>query len=148
MIMSELETIPTQETTTDLELSVMSNLESIFAQAENLKAFEKVKALTLSPKYAQFVTPGQKMRGVYAGNIDVKFKDDDATSKAGGVQQYKEAEAVMWVDADKNVWLCAGVSLINELKKFSITFGMNIEIALIEKKGKTNIFSVGIIPTK
>jgi hypothetical protein len=109
----------------------------LLAKADLLKN-AKV-AIQLNSEYKEFVSEGESERGVFAGIVPVRFKDQQNPG------QYKDEEAVRWLGADKKMYLCASVALVNEIKKNHLQVGAGIEIIYTGKDGNVKTFNVNLL---
>lgn len=135
----------TQETNSNLTL-VVPSLEDLMAAVEDLD--DKDEAVTITAVYKEFTTPGETARGIFFGYRDGKFKDDNATTEAGGEQQYTEGKLVVWMTKDKKCFCAAGKALVGEFERNNIPVGSSVVITYTGKKERTKVFTVGLTKKK
>lgn len=123
-----------------IELEGLADFENsiagMLAQAEKLSV--KTKKISLTSKYLEFQTLGQKFRGIFAG-----FTEILATDKATG--ELKKIKAARFIGQDKSLFVNGGVALVNELLKSGVPIGASLEVTFSEKKGNAKIYTLDLL---
>jgi len=142
------EQLATQELeieTRELAPVAISDFASLVKASQGLQeASKNMSAVSVSAEYVEFTKPEEKKIGIFAGFRTFRFKDREATIKAGGEQQYQEAKTALWMLNGK-LYACSGVSLVNEIERNDLAVGTPIEITFKGKKENTKIFSVAVL---
>lgn len=137
--MSEMILANTEEAT-ELLLDAPVEMEhtdfnSFLALARQLPTMEV--AVSIVPKYFEFESVGQSVRGVFLGFMTVNKKNDDG--------ELVPLACVQWMGADGSVFINAGTTLLSAINNFTPKVGTPIEIQYVSKKERTKIYDVRIL---
>lgn len=128
-----------QSTTTN-EATLMvapdiTNFAELVAKSTSLDKLEQV--ITLTAEYIELEKPSESFRGIYIGSQEMHLID-----KVTGEE--KKMEAVRFL-INKQVFINAGVVLVNEIKRANLNIGTAIEVCYLRKEGNTKIYQVTLL---
>ncbi|RMF46574.1 MAG: hypothetical protein D6750_10150 [Bacteroidetes bacterium] len=106
--------------------------ENTLTLAEKVEKMEIV--IELIPEYREFLTPGEKSRGVYLGTTTITKKGPDG--------EILPLTAVQWLEKTK-LWLNAGTTLVRAVA--DLPENTPIEIEYLGQKGRAKIYQVRIL---
>ena len=113
----------------------ITNFAELVAKSTNLDKMEQV--LTLTAEYIELEKPSESFRGIFIGTQTMNMTD-----KTTGEE--KSIEAVRFL-INKQVFINAGVVLVNEIKRAAVTVGTPVEITYLRKEGNTKIYQVTLL---
>jgi hypothetical protein len=121
------------------EVATLSNGISNFAELLNLsEKVDKMKPqVTLTADYIELEKPSESFSGVFIG-----LQVMGVTDKATGEQ--KELVAARFL-INKKVYINAGVTLVNELKRASVPVGTPLQVTYIRKEGNAKIYEIALL---
>lgn len=95
--------------------------------------------VNIAPQYLEFAEIGQKIRGVFMGFVLQDFTDTETG-------EIKTLECVGIMDADQNVFINAGTSLVGTFKATNLAQYSPVEVTYTEhrkvKRGYMKVYSV------
>ena len=121
--------------TTAAEIAPEVDFTALLDKSESLGKLGKV--LTLTAEYMELEKPGETFRGIFVG-----FYDMNMTDKTTGEQRVIQGARFL---ANKQVFVNAGVVLVNELKRGSTAPGTALEILYLRKEGNTKIYEISLL---
>ena len=125
-------------TTENAALAVAPNITNFAELVEKSTKLDKMnQILTLTAEYIELEKPGESFRGVFIGNQTMNITD-----KVTGEE--KSMEAVRFL-ISKQVFINAGVVLVNEIKRAAVPVGTSVEITYLRKEGNTKIYQVTLL---
>lgn len=113
----------------------ITNFAELVAKSTQLDKLEQV--ITLTAQYLELEKPAESFRGVYIGTQVMTMAD-----KVTGEE--KSFDAVRFL-INKQVFINAGVVLVNEIKRAGINVGTPVEITYLRKEGNTKIYQVTLL---
>jgi len=113
----------------------ITNFAELVAKSTNLDKMEQV--LTLTAEYIELEKPSESFRGIFIGTQTMNMTD-----KTTGEE--KSIEAVRFL-INKQVFINAGIVLVNEIKRAAVTVGTPVEITYLRKEGNTKIYQVTLL---
>jgi len=113
----------------------ITNFAELVSKSTNLDKLEQV--LTLTAEYIELEKPSESFRGIFIGTQVMNMTD-----KTTGEE--KSIEAVRFL-INKQVFINAGVVLVNEIKRSAVTVGTPVEITYLRKEGNTKIYQVTLL---
>lgn len=113
----------------------ITNFAELVAKSTELAKMEQV--LTLTAEYIELEKPAESFRGIYIGTQTMH-----TTDKVTGEE--KSMDAVRFL-INKQVFINAGVVLVNEIKRAAVTIGTPVEITYLRKEGNTKIYQVTLL---
>lgn len=113
----------------------ITNFAELVAKSTQLDKLEQV--ITLTAQYLELEKPAESFRGVYIGTQVMTMAD-----KVTGEE--KSMDAVRFL-INKQVFINAGVVLVNEIKRAGINVGTPVEITYLRKEGNTKIYQVTLL---
>lgn len=113
----------------------ITNFAELVAKSTELDKLEQV--ITLTAQYLELEKPAESFRGVYIGTQVMTMAD-----KVTGEE--KSFDAVRFL-INKQVFINAGVVLVNEIKRAGINVGTPVEITYLRKEGNTKIYQVTLL---
>lgn len=113
----------------------IANFAELVAKSTQLDKLEQV--ITLTAQYLELEKPAESFRGVYIGTQVMTMAD-----KVTGEE--KSFDAVRFL-INKQVFINAGVVLVNEIKRAGINVGTPVEITYLRKEGNTKIYQVTLL---
>jgi hypothetical protein len=121
------------------EVATLSNGISNFNELLNLsEKVDKMKPqVTLTADYIELEKPSESFSGVFIG-----LQVMGVTDKATGEQ--KELVAARFL-INKKVYINAGVTLVNELKRASVPVGTPLQVTYIRKEGNAKIYEIALL---
>jgi hypothetical protein len=121
------------------EVATLSNGISNFAELLNLsEKVDKMKPqVTLTADYIELEKPSESFSGVFIG-LQVMGVTDKATG------EHKELVAARFL-INKKVYINAGVTLVNELKRASVPVGTPLQVTYIRKEGNAKIYEIALL---
>lgn len=93
------------------------------AKIAKLKSKDKQIGISLTPRYYEFESVGQKVQGIFLGFKKIHKKEEGGS---------KEIACAAWVDENKTVFINGGVAFVQSFEQLAI--GQAFEAELIEKK--------------
>jgi hypothetical protein len=93
--------------------------------------------ITLTADYIELEKPSESFSGVYIG-----LQVMSVTDKATGEQ--KELMAARFL-INKKVYINAGVTLVNELKRASVPQGTPLQVTYVRKEGNAKIYEIALL---
>jgi hypothetical protein len=121
--------------TTAAEVVPEVDFTALLDKSESLDKLGKV--LTLTAEYMELEKPGETFRGIFVG-----FYDMNMTDKTTGEQRVIQGARFL---ANKQVFVNAGVVLVNELKRGNTAPGTALEILYLRKEGNTKIYQISLL---
>jgi hypothetical protein len=116
---------------------------NLMNQSTNVDKLEPVMSLTAN--YLELAKPGESFKCLFVDfstiNVNGTITDSETGEETEGL---KELPAVRLL-ANKQLFLNAGVSLVNELKALHLPSGTPILITYKEKKGNLKIYSIDLL---
>lgn len=121
------------------EVATLSNGISNFAELLDLSAkVDKLKPqVTLTADYIELEKPSEHFSGVFIG-MQVMGVSDKNT---GEVKELMAARFLI----NKKVYINAGVTLVNELKRASVPVGTPLQVTYIRKEGNAKIYEIALL---
>lgn len=113
----------------------ITNFAELVAKSTHLDKLEQV--ITLTAQYLELEKPAESFRGIYIGTQVMNLTD-----KVTGEE--KTTDAVRFL-INKQVFINAGVVLVNEIKRAAITIGTSLEITYLRKEGNTKIYQITLL---
>jgi len=113
----------------------ITNFAELVSKSTNIDKLEQV--LTLTAEYIELEKPSESFRGIFIGTQVMNMTD-----KTTGEE--KSIEAVRFL-INKQVFINAGVVLVNEIKRSAVTVGTPVEITYLRKEGNTKIYQVTLL---
>ena len=127
--------ITTQENAAVSVAPEITNFAELVAKSTQLDSLSQV--LTLTAEYIELEKPSESFRGIYIGTQTMHITD-----KVTGEE--KQMEAVRFL-INKQVFINAGVVLVNEIKRAAVPVGTSVEITYLRKEGNTKIYQVTLL---
>ena len=127
--------ITTQENATVSVAPEITNFADLVAKSTMLNDLEQV--VTLTAEYIELEKPSESFRGIYIGTQQMHIID-----KVTGEE--KTMDAVRFL-INKQVFINAGVVLVNEIKRAGINVGTPVEVTYLRKEGNTKIYQVTLL---
>ena len=127
--------ITTQENAAVSVAPEITNFADLVAKSTMLNDLEQV--VTLTAEYIELEKPSESFRGVYIGTQQMHIID-----KVTGEE--KTMDAVRFL-INKQVFINAGVVLVNEIKRAGINVGTPVEVTYLRKEGNTKIYQVTLL---
>lgn len=121
--------------TTAAEIVPEVDLAALLDKSESLDKL--VKVLTLTAEYMELEKPGETFRGIFLG-----FCDMNMTDKTTGEQRLIQGARFL---KSKQVFVNAGVVLVNELFRGNTAPGTALEILYLRKEGNTKIYQISLL---
>jgi len=121
------------------EVATLAQGISNFAELLELSAkVDKMKPqVTLTADYIELEKPSEFFSGIFIG-----LQVMGVTDKATGEQ--KELVAARFL-INKKVYINAGVTLVNELKRASVPVGTPLQVTYIRKEGNAKIYEIALL---
>jgi len=113
----------------------ITNFAELVSKSTGLDKLEQV--LTLTAEYIELEKPSESFRGIYIGTQTMHITD-----KVTGEE--KSMDAVRFL-INKQVFINAGIVLVNEIKRAGINVGTPVEITYLRKEGNTKIYQVTLL---
>ena len=127
--------ITTQENAAVSVAPEITNFADLVAKSTMLNDLEQV--VTLTAEYIELEKPSESFRGIYIGTQQMHIID-----KVTGEE--KTMDAVRFL-INKQVFINAGVVLVNEIKRAGINVGTPVEVTYLRKEGNTKIYQVTLL---
>ena len=127
--------ITTQENAAVAVAPEITNFADLVAKSTMLNDLEQV--VTLTAEYIELEKPSESFRGVFIGTQQMHLID-----KVTGEE--KTMDAVRFL-INKQVFINAGVVLVNEIKRAGINVGTPVEVTYLRKEGNTKIYQVTLL---
>lgn len=108
---------------------------SFLATARALPQMEV--AVSIVPKYFEFESIGQSVRGVFLGFLTVHKKNDDG--------ELVPLPCVQWMDAAGAIYINAGTTLLQAFNSFTPHRGTPVEITYAAKNKNTKVYDVKLL---
>lgn len=121
------------------EVAALSNGITNFSELLELSSkVEKMKPqVTLTADYIELEKPSESFSGVYIG-MQVMGVTDKATG------EIKDLWAARFL-INKKVYINAGVTLVNELKRASVPVGTPLQVTYVRKEGNAKIYEIALL---
>ena len=129
--------ITTQENSNEVAAfsSSLSNFSELLEASANV---EKLKPqVTLTAEYIELEKPSESFKGIFIG-LQVMGVTDKQTG------EIKEIMAARFL-INKKVYINAGVTLVNELKRASVPVGTPLLVTYIRKEGNAKIYELTLL---
>ena len=127
--------ITTQENAAVSVAPEITNFADLVAKSTMLNDLEQV--VTLTAEYIELEKPSESFRGIFIGTQQMHLID-----KVTGEE--KTMDAVRFL-INKQVFINAGVVLVNEIKRAGINVGTPVEVTYLRKEGNTKIYQVTLL---
>lgn len=127
--------ITTQENAAVAVAPEITNFADLVAKSTMLNDLEQV--VTLTAEYIELEKPSESFRGIFIGTQQMHIID-----KVTGEE--KTMDAVRFL-INKQVFINAGVVLVNEIKRAGINVGTPVEVTYLRKEGNTKIYQVTLL---
>lgn len=127
--------ITTQENAAVSVAPEITNFADLVAKSTMLNDLEQV--VTLTAEYIELEKPSESFRGIFIGTQQMHIID-----KVTGEE--KTMDAVRFL-INKQVFINAGVVLVNEIKRAGINVGTPVEVTYLRKEGNTKIYQVTLL---
>ena len=127
--------ITTQENAAVSVAPEITNFAELVAKSTQLAEMQQI--ITLTAEYIELEKPSESFRGIYIGTQTMHLTD-----KVTGEE--KSMTAVRFL-INKQVFINAGVVLVNEIERAGINVGTSVEITYLRKEGNTKIYQVTLL---
>jgi hypothetical protein len=116
---------------------------NLMNQSTSVDKLEPIMSLTAN--YLELAKPGESFKCLFVDfstiNVNGKSTDEFTGEESEGLKEIKAVRLL----ANKQLFLNAGVALVNELEKLNLPSGTPILITYKEKKGNLKVYSIDLL---